>query len=894
MANISTNATINVSVKGQQAITQLNASVKKLQSDFSGLGNILKGLAVGTVITNVNKLNQAMVQASNATGVTVDTVAAFAKAVSNAGGDANRAAGDVIDFVAGLTAAKQGSIEAQQELAAVGITLQDLGNLSNEDLFKKTVEGLAQIQDASLRNQLAVKLLGKSFKDADIQGVAASFQKLSGSMNADAIKASAAAQANMAKQMANLTAALTNVLTPLNKMVSSIDISVKTFESLIRTLALVGSAFLIFTRVLPAIQTFSSFVAATSGVMGFFGRQISMIIGHFVKFGQHLLRSVGLLATAYGGIQSFGFALAQLARGFARLFGVVGIIWAIVEAINFLTNLLFDFDIIDWVIDKFKALYAVAAKFFGFDTSKNETKKQTEELKKKTEEYGKVVDKAGAEARASLEKIKNSYSQLNTEQLRTIQNEIDLVGLGEDLATIKQASAEAEKNYLGQINELMTKYQELQASAAASAPFSKERAEFEAFKSVFQQGMVDITKAYEDQIPAVIALAKAKNDAVAADKLRLFGIEQEQKAFDDLRAIQDEIAKSTMSEIEKKYYDIKSAADKAALSAIRAEEARRGSALSTSEVEKYYEKAYQGAEKLKKANKDLYEQSRQFSTGWKKAMSEYVDNAFNAARNAENLFNKFFSGVEDMIVEFVKTGEFNWKSFVSMMLEELLRIQLKQVFASLLGGINELLGAQGGLIGGILGDLMNVFGGGGQSKGGSATNPMYVYDVSNGGGAIGGAVGSVLGEGQQQGGGLIGTVVNGVKSVAGGIGKAIGGVVDTVGSVIGGVADTVGSIFSGGGGGGGSLLSDIGDFFGGWFANGGTLGAGKWGIAGENGPELISGPASVTPMGVGGTTNVYYTINAVDTRSFQQLLASDPSLIYALTQQGAKSVGGRR
>jgi hypothetical protein len=40
--------------------------------------------------------------------------------------------------------------------------------------------------------------------------------------------------------------------------------------------------------------------------------------------------------------------------------------------------------------------------------------------------------------------------------------------------------------------------------------------------------------------------------------------------------------------------------------------------------------------------------------------------------------------------------------------------------------------------------------------------------------------------------------------------------------------------------------------FGGFFADGGGLGAGKWGIAGENGPEIIHGPANVSPMGGGG------------------------------------------
>lgn len=52
------------------------------------------------------------------------------------------------------------------------------------------------------------------------------------------------------------------------------------------------------------------------------------------------------------------------------------------------------------------------------------------------------------------------------------------------------------------------------------------------------------------------------------------------------------------------------------------------------------------------------------------------------------------------------------------------------------------------------------------------------------------------------------------------------------------------------------------------FATGGTLGAGKWGIAGEAGPELIQGPATITPMGGGGgnvTVNNYGNVD-VETR----------------------------
>lgn len=58
-------------------------------------------------------------------------------------------------------------------------------------------------------------------------------------------------------------------------------------------------------------------------------------------------------------------------------------------------------------------------------------------------------------------------------------------------------------------------------------------------------------------------------------------------------------------------------------------------------------------------------------------------------------------------------------------------------------------------------------------------------------------------------------------------------------------------LFGGGGGSAAGGLSGVAGFakiFGGFFASGGTLGAGKWGIAGEAGPEIIRGPATVVPM----------------------------------------------
>lgn len=897
------NAQINVQVNGQQQIDKLTNSLNGLNDKFAALGNIAKGLILGSTLQSLNKLNAALVQASRASEVGLDSVAAFAKSVKLAGGDAERAAGDIIDFVAGLTAAKQGSADAQAELAAVGITLSDLATLGNEDLFRKTVEGLLQIQDASLRNQLAVRLLGKSFKDLDIVTVGNGFKSLSGSMNTSAIQASADAQKNLAKQYGNLTTALTNVLEPLNKIAASIDISEKTFERLIKLLGILGGAFLIFAKVLPGVQTLTTATYQLLTTKGRLSRQVAALGGHLGRFVTHLKNVITAGGMAGSRLASFALAISQAVKFLLRFAGIAGIIYTVVEVFDLLIDKVFGLGSpIDWIVKQFGALYEVVSKFFGFSGT-NEIAKQTEEAKKKTEAYASTVKDANQKIRDDMLKTVSAYKQVNEQQLRQIQNETELIGKGEEYKTIKDALYQSETKYLEQINEMMQKYYELQAAAENTPAFSKERATFDAYRQSLTSGMQDITKAYEQQIPAVRALTQAKNDAMEADRARLFAIQQEQDAFDKLRDLQDEIVKSTMSELEQKYYDIQVAADRAAEAGIRAAEATMGRKLTDDEAAKYYDAARKSVEDLRKATERSYKNSREFSTGWKKAFKDYVDAAGNAAKRAEQIFSKMMGGLEDLFVNFAKTGKFEWKSFVNMMVEELLRSQIQQLFGNIMGSMQGAMTGSSGL-GSILGGLFG--GGSGSSKGQSANNPLYVMNVggTGAGSSLGGGIFS--GDSGSSGGGIFSGISNAIGGITKGIGSVVGGITNTIGGLFGGGKSSGGGLISGGGiggaisgaiSGGGSLLSSIGsgisDLFGGFFANGGSLPAGKFGIVGERGPEMISGPANITPMS--GASYVTYNINAVDAASFKALVAQDPAFIHAVAQQGAKGIPqGRR
>jgi len=378
-----------------------------------------------------------------------------------------------------------------------------------------------------------------------------------------------------------------------------------------------------------------------------------------------------------------------------------------------------------------------------------------------------------------------------------------------------------------------------------------------------------LKQTYENEKEAIIELGKVQEEhaikaiefsaqEARAKKLTVFALEQQIQLENEVQAVQDNIAKMTMTSIEKKYYDIERAARNSAKAQIEQEEQIRNAKLSPKEIEEYYNAALKGSEKLKQAAYREYQASRTWSTGWQRAFNEYVENATNAAQKAENIFKKATQGMEDALVNFAKTGKFEWKNFVEMMLEELLRAQIQTVFAQLMGTMQNSMKPQASGMAGLLG---GGGGGGGGGLGGLLSGAANFLGFGSGANNPNLAIGGGFGGGQDQSvlGNIFGSIGSGVKTV-----------VDVVGSGIG------------------SVVSGIGDLFGGFFANGGTLGAGKWGIAGESGPELITGPASISP--IGGATNITYNISAVDAPSFQALVAKNPEFMYAVTEKGRRTM----
>ena len=97
-------------------------------------------------------------------------------------------------------------------------------------------------------------------------------------------------------------------------------------------------------------------------------------------------------------------------------------------------------------------------------------------------------------------------------------------------------------------------------------------------------------------------------------------------------------------------------------------------------------------EQQKKIAEGQVEFQRSFETGWAKAFNNYVDNATNAAKQADAMFQSLTSNMNNAIDKFVETGKFSFSDFASSVIKDILKIQLRAAAANLFSAGASFLG----------------------------------------------------------------------------------------------------------------------------------------------------------------------------------------------------------
>jgi hypothetical protein len=137
------------------------------------------GAAFVTATGTAMKFADEIADVAKANDVAIDTIIKLNNALANSGGNAEDAGKLLAGFTKYIDNAATGSFEAQKALGKLGVSLKDVANLSTEDLFKKIVQSIANIEDPLTRNARAMEIFGKAAKGVDFLGVAEEMDKVS-------------------------------------------------------------------------------------------------------------------------------------------------------------------------------------------------------------------------------------------------------------------------------------------------------------------------------------------------------------------------------------------------------------------------------------------------------------------------------------------------------------------------------------------------------------------------------------------------------------------------------------------------------------------------------------------------------------------------------------------
>lgn len=147
---------------------------KKLEQFSEAAEKFGKMGAVALVAASAAALKYAddLADVAEANEVAIGTVLQLSNALANSGGKADNAGKMLTAFAKFIDDAAGGSEQAQKTAAKLGVTLQDLGKLSQEELLNKLVANLGKIEDPITRSATQMEVFSKAAKGVDMVGFA--------------------------------------------------------------------------------------------------------------------------------------------------------------------------------------------------------------------------------------------------------------------------------------------------------------------------------------------------------------------------------------------------------------------------------------------------------------------------------------------------------------------------------------------------------------------------------------------------------------------------------------------------------------------------------------------------------------------------------------------------
>jgi hypothetical protein len=831
------------------AFTKLSSGTDQMVRRFGGLRAAIASLGFAAVGGSALAMADDLQDLSNASGIAVGRLLELKAALTTSGGQADQMGTALNNFLRTIDDAAEGSIKAQNSFMGLGISMKDLGKLSEQDLFIKTLEGIAAIENPSRRAAEMMDKFGKSFKTVDPQELLDKLKATRGEGDKYAATIKRAAELNdaLATAQGNLKLAFLEAFSPIIRQVNEFNAATDTgkskMEGLITAIKLVGIALATSLAVsvgLGLVATIGQIgrglmsVAKLAGIAGSVGifvangpwmvalRGITVLLAAigtsvyvasnlFDDFGHkgviavmRVVEGLGVLAAAIGG-GAFGAGLGTALGG--PVGGVVGAIAGSVAA-GAAMDVLIDKarqarEAAEYALDvgggRGKGQGAPSAADLGFPNTPSTGDAGG---------GGRDVDQSARKnAIQGVRDVNIEFEKQQRLRIAALDYQTSMVGKTEEEKQLTEGQRELYLDYVNTFEQLEKRRQSLgKDELYLGGEIVKQQQELyriyinkhvQLEDSITAQQTANLLE--KDRLNTLENITKAIDHQVAQQEALA---EILRGANEQVAAVRSETPASLLvglNSIERKMVDIDAAAKKAAQEAAKAFAEKFGEINTTADAQAFADglekiaKSYRGVATAQiEVAKTNYDISRTFSTGWTDAFAKYAEDAQDAAQQASTYFDRFTKGFEDAVVALVTNGKFSFKDFANSIIADFARIQARRMITS------------------------------------------FMSDAT-------------------PGGSVLGSLFNYGKSLFG-------------------------------------------------FANGGMMAAGQAGMVGERGPELFIPSTAgriipnnqIAPQSQVINNAVTYQIQAVDAASFRQLVAREPSFIYAVTEQGRRSQPSRR
>jgi lambda family phage tail tape measure protein len=210
----------------QQKSKEFKKNLKETQQTIDGMKTAFAAAGAAFVAFAAAAMHAAdeIADLADANETSIGKVLELRSALIMSGGDAQKVGQFYSSFTNAIDGAAQGSDKLRDSFAAVGVSIRDIGTLSQQELQSKTLRGLSQIDDQVRRNALGFELFGKAAKGVNFSAMAGNAEDAAGGFErqAEAIRAAADAAQKIQMFFGDMQIAALAAIKPVSDLINKI------------------------------------------------------------------------------------------------------------------------------------------------------------------------------------------------------------------------------------------------------------------------------------------------------------------------------------------------------------------------------------------------------------------------------------------------------------------------------------------------------------------------------------------------------------------------------------------------------------------------------------------------------------------------------------------------